>query len=144
MELKEVGLFEKLNPGDEVRIEIRPRLWGGSALATYLTAYKIDQLQQDPRFIVNGWNYGDDGALTLRVQIRQQGPEVLEAGISPWAIVLVAIGAAALVMVSVTTYKVVTVIADPENPNAVKIASGFQIAAVAVLLFVLLKWRVKA
>jgi hypothetical protein len=133
---KEVGLFEKLSPGDNVRIIIKPRAFLGETLGSYVTAAKIASLQNDPRFKVNGWTYNDDGSLTLRVSIVTPPYQVQEAGISPWLIALIVVGAS-IAFVSVTTYKVADVIADPENPNAQKLASGIQLSSAALLIGVI-------
>lgn len=134
-----VGLFDKLQPGDEIRIIIDPRV--GGSIGTYVTASKISKIENDPRFNVTSWNFNDDGSVSLYVTIVQPDPQIVQAGISAWVIVLAVIGLVGIAFVSVTTYKVAAVYDDTiDSPAGQAVAYSVPVIAAAILLGVSYLW----
>lgn len=141
-QLQQIGFYDELVPGDRVKIVIKPRGWLGETIGTYLTAARISRVQEDPRFNLLNWTYNDDGSVTLNIEIVEVDPfsTYYQAGVSPWIIALAIVGAS-IAFISVTTYKVVSVIGDEDNPNAQRLSSGIQIFAIALLIFAVYLWR---
>lgn len=140
IQLEKIGINEALKAGDKIQLVIAPRAWLGETIGAYVTASKIASAYADERFRIENWSYNDGGGVTLNIEITDS-VQVVQAGVSPWLIALAIVGAS-IAFVSVTTYKVVSVIADEDNPNAQKLASGVQMFSAAVLIIaVVYFWR---
>lgn len=140
---KEVGLLTRLKPGDRIRMVITPRAWTGKTIGAYITAAKIYDSGNDPRFNILNWEITDEntGSITLNIEVVQN--EMYTAGISPWIIALAIIGLS-IAFVSVATYKVADVAGDlPDSPAGQFVAGSVPVLAIAALLFALWLWSRK-
>ncbi len=150
MALRKLGIFEKLQPGDRVQIEIKPRFFAGSKLSVLFMASRISGFQDRPGWSIQNNEYIHDDSnkligIRLNVNIEDYDPldNVQKAGPSA-ALIVTAIIGASLIFLSVSASLVVDDVTDMiESPNGQLIAMSMPIIGIAAILFALYLWTKK-